>query len=74
MVVGCWGGVEEKIIQSQDAGHLRASVGWVMHVDADLSRKEMGVGREGPMALPVTCYWCSVTASTPQTVRPSRPA
>lgn len=53
-------GMEGKTFLGKDDGELKASPGCVIQVDVDLDRKQMGMGREGGMALLVGCYLCSV--------------
>lgn len=70
---GLLGGVcvQGKIIQGEDASHLRADVEWVICVDADLTRKKVGVGRKkGITACWLLFVLCPVSAT--YTVHPFR--
>lgn len=64
---GLLGGVcvQGKIIQGEDASHLRADVEWVICVDADLTRKKVGVGRKKGITLLVGCCLCCVLSQLP---------
>lgn len=59
-------GMEGKTFLGKDDGELKASPGCVIQVDVDLDRKQMGMGREGGMALLVGCYLCSVLPRLPR--------
>lgn len=60
------GGMEGKTFLGKDDGQLRASPGCLTQVDVDLDRKQMGMGREGGMALLVGYYSCSVLPRLPR--------